>query len=278
MGDFEMKRLALVLLILLPMSFALAADPTPPPVPIRLPAAPVVPTPPAPVPSPLTPTVLTADLLYVIDSDVACLIRTSPAGLVDVASDTGPIKIRGKFVDGTPGKSETRTYSGKFVYTLTAAATGKCELLIFPVGATKDSDIISRLLDCQLAPLPPPVPPIPPTPPTPPDPPDPFEAAAPAFRVLIVYESADLQKYPPAVLATLTSETWRKYVEPKGTWRCFDKDTDLTNSPAPFKKAMGKVDPSKLPYLFVGNGKTGFAGPMPANIDDLMALLKKFGG
>lgn len=195
---------------------------------------------------------------------------------MDVASDTGPIKIRGKFVDGT-GKSETRLYSGKHVYTLTAAGTGKAELLIFPIGATKDSDIISRLLDCQLAPIPPPIPPVPPDPPQPPDPPDPFEGAAPAFRVLIVYESADLQKYPVPQLSALTSETWRKYAESKGTWRCFDKDTDLTNAPAAFKKAMGKAG-STLPYLLVGNGKKGFAGPMPANIDDLMTILKKLGG
>jgi hypothetical protein len=157
-----MKRLSVlfVLCLVLPTS---AQQPSP----IRLPVLP------APVPTPTTVTRLSADQLYIIDSDIACIVLTSPSGLISVSSETGPLKIRGKFVDGN-GKTETRTYKGKYVYSLEAIGTGKAELLVIPANSADESGVIRRTLDVTVAPGP--VPPVPPDPP--PIPPgDPFVKA-----------------------------------------------------------------------------------------------------
>src|SRR5579872_3973338 len=121
--------------------------------PIRLP---VTPAPSPPVPSAITS--LAGDQLYVIDSDVPCIVLASPSGIVSVAEDSGPVKIRGKFVDG-PGKAESRNFKGKTIYTIEAVASGRVELLIVPTGGVA-TDVIRRTLDVSTGqgPIPPPNP------------------------------------------------------------------------------------------------------------------------
>ena len=46
------------------------------------------------------PAVLTAERLYVIDSDVDAVVLASPQGLVKVIKEPGPLRVRGRFVDG----------------------------------------------------------------------------------------------------------------------------------------------------------------------------------
>lgn len=123
---------------------------------------------PAPVPGVQR---LSGDLWYVIDSDVDLIVLTSPAGRIATTKEAGPLRVRGRFVDGT-GKVETRTFAGKHVYTLEAAASGACEVLIVPVGATSAADVLRRSLEVEAGPTPPgpgPGPPPDPPRPTPPD-------------------------------------------------------------------------------------------------------------
>jgi hypothetical protein len=137
-----------------------------------------------------------------------------------------------------------------------------------------------------------PAPPVPPgpQPPNPDDPtPDPFggaQSAAPAFRCLIVYESADLSKLPPAQLTAITSAQVRDYlnthcaVGPDGKtreWRVWDSDTNVSAESPLWQKMMAKKR-TKLPWLYLGNGTKGYDGPFPENTDRLMAILKKYGG
>ena len=107
-------------------------QPTPRPVPaIRLPLLPE-PSPPAPRPEPVEPvpiTELPADRWYVIDSDVQIQVYDSPLGIVSIDRESGPIRLRGKFVDGRD--VETRVYQGPYVYIVEAAAKQS------PVGARK---------------------------------------------------------------------------------------------------------------------------------------------
>jgi hypothetical protein len=115
------------------------------------------------------------DQLYIIDSDVDAIVLTSPVGLIKVTKDAGPLKIRGKFVDGT-GANETRTYKGKAVFTLEPIGTGKAEVIIIPAGALLETDVIRKTLDVTGA--------GPPTPPDPPSPTDPFVATLQAAYAL----------------------------------------------------------------------------------------------
>ena len=121
--------------------------------------------------APVAVTKLNAATFYVIDSDVPCIVTSSPLGLVTVNEEAGPIKVRGVFVDGN-GKAETRTYLGKSVFFIEAAATGKCEILVIPATAKSAADILRKTIDVDAGPIPPgpkpnpkpdPKPPVPPT-------------------------------------------------------------------------------------------------------------------
>lgn len=251
--------------------------------PIRVPSAPVVPQPmPAP-PGPDASLRLVAEQLFVIDSDLPVIVLASPKGLVSVTQEAGPIRIRGKFADGS-GKVESRTFKGKQVVTVEALASGKVELLVVPMGATKEADVIRRTLDVEAGdgPRPPPKPPEP-------KPVDPVDPAAPipaaGLRVLIVFESADLAKMPPAQSAAIYSAKVREYLNANcvvGTdahqtreWRMWDQDTDVSGESKLWQDAMKRPRKS-IPWVIVSNGRTGFEGPLPANADELLALVRKY--
>lgn len=132
------------------------AEPTPPP--IILPDAP--PAPPVPIP-PKTPTKLASDQIYVIRAAIECRVVAGTEGLVKITSETGPLRIRGRFTDGIG--VETRTLTEKYLYIVEAAGTGKTDLIIIPTTG----EVLRRCLDVDNGT---PVPPTPPTPPTPADP------------------------------------------------------------------------------------------------------------
>ena len=114
-----------------------------------------------PPPTPVAVSRLAADNLYVIDSDIPIFLKLIQEGLVTVSEDTGPIRIRAKFVDGA--KVETRTFKGKQIFIIEAAGTGTLDLLVIPVGVTKAADVFHKKLevDVGLDPKPPPDPPVP---------------------------------------------------------------------------------------------------------------------
>jgi hypothetical protein len=165
-------------------------QPAPPAPAIRLPMLPAPPQP-TPVPSPVTK--LGAAQWYIIDADAAVTVITSPPGLVGVGSETGPIKMRGYFVDGKPGVVETRTYAGKNVYCLDAMGTGKVELIIIPSWAKGEKDIIRTWLDVSTGP------PVPPDPP--PGPVEPTDPLWPALKAAFVTDLMD--KASAAKLASI---------------------------------------------------------------------------
>jgi hypothetical protein len=134
-------------------------------------------------------------------------------------------------------------------------------------------------------------PPVPPGPGPGPGPgPDPFgggmTAAAPAFRCLIVYESADLSKLPPAQLTAITSAAVRDYLNahcvagPDGKtkeWRVWDASVNTSNESATWQKVMARPRKS-IPWITIGNGKAGYEGPLPPDVNSTLELLKRFGG
>lgn len=142
------------------LAFAAAdAKPSPVPVPaIKFPDVAPAPGPkpsPAPVVDPTAAVKLTAESVYVIQSDSAFLLFASPENLVTITKETGPLKYRGKFIDGS-GKVETRTLTGKFIAIVEAAGTGKVELIAVPVGADAESIATRRIIEANNGAQPPP--------------------------------------------------------------------------------------------------------------------------
>ena len=129
-------------------------------------------------------------------------------------------------------------------------------------------------------PVPPgPTPPIPPTPPTPPAP-----IADAGFRVLMVYD--DTKAMPQDQTDVLRSTTLRSYLNSKCAvgsdgktkeWRIWDQSTN-SSLDTPLWDAAFKRPRKSLPWILISTGKTGFEGPLPATVDDTLALLKQYGG
>lgn len=142
-----MRLFAHVLACVLAFS-SLGLAQTPAPVPPKLPDV-HFPNPPAPkpVPVPVGPGSafqLKQGVQYVITSSAQIQVIASPAGVLTVSPDVGPLRISGVFSDGT-GSRETRTYKQPFLYIVEATATGgTCELIAVssltdPAGVTRQA-------------------------------------------------------------------------------------------------------------------------------------------
>lgn len=125
---------------------------------IRFPDPPVIPDvmPAPPVPGVQT---LREDTLYVVDSDIPVIVIGSPPGTLSITEEPGPLRVRGKFIDGR-GVAETRTYKGKQVFVIEGTKPGRAEVIVIPVGFKSTADIGRRAVDVDLgtSPQPPPDP------------------------------------------------------------------------------------------------------------------------
>jgi hypothetical protein len=275
-----MRHVCAVGLLLVATLAALAGPPEAKVPPIRLPMTPVAPVvPPAPPPAPVADvSKLAADQWYVIDSDVPVIVLASPAGLVRVTEEAGPVRIKGRFADGA-GKVETRDYKGKHVVTVEAVATGRVEIIVVPVGAQKAADVIRRTLDVYTG-LPPPLPDDPPKPIEPPEPPSPVGP----LRVLFVYETnkplTREQKNAidsPAVEKYL-NEKCSKDAKGAPEWKEFDPHQKFAASFNPTLKALFTDSLAeankKLPAVVIAVGQNAKVYQV-TNEAELLALLKK---
>lgn len=176
--------------------------------------------------------------------------------------DPDPKKVRLRLLGYT---------SGKFRLLAVAAKGGK----------------LSEFAVCQIMvgdePTPTPPGPTPPGP-TPPGPtPTPAPIPVDGFRVLMLYESAEAAKYPASQVAALHSKMVRDYLREKcvkedlGGWHIWDKDVDASAMPKHWQDAL-KRPRTELPWIIISTGKTGYEGPLPADADKTLELLKKYGG
>ena len=105
-------------------------------------------------------------------------------------------------------------------------------------------------------------------------------APFPADRlcVLIVEQTEDRDDYPRSQVDAITSTIWREYVESKGgDIRDLEPAATLINEAEWVPKALA-VPRESLPWLVISDGKTGYTGPFPENLDAFMAKLKEIGG
>lgn len=116
--------------------------------------------------------------------------------------------------------------------------------------------------------------------------PRPDEPVSPGpIRVLIVEETED--RTLPAMrpwLGVLTSAAIREYldshclkVDGRPEWRWLDQHADTSRMSETWREIMRKPRDS-LPWIVISNGQRGTAGPLPASEDEVLALLRKWGG
>lgn len=218
------------------------------------------------------------DEWYIVEADGPQLCWVSFDECLEVEALAGPMTFRGRFAGGKA--VETRTFPGPYIFAVTGVKPGKGELTLAPVGVLEIADVVRQVLTVSGAgPNPPPEPdPIPPGP----EPPIPGDSN----RVLIVYESSQLSSLPPAQSVLMSSANVRDYLRKKCSlgpdgktpeFRIWDKDVDASNVSQVWKDAMA-MPRTAVPWIVVSNGKTGFAGPLPADEATLLTLLKKYLG
>lgn len=159
-------------------------------------------------------------------------------------------------------------------------ASGKAGKYIFVLSAS-DADGLAQTKHVLTIGEPQPEPwPNPPPPPEPePLPPAPIPDAG--FRVLIVYESADMTKYPIETQMILAGSDVREFLKSncisedgKPGFRIYDADIELGGDLEVWKKAMTRERKS-VPWVVISNGKTGYEGPLPKTPTEFLDLCKK---
>lgn len=270
----------LLSILLLASSPLLAADPATvvaTKTPFKFPATrtPIAP----PATSPGDALTLAADSLYVIPSDEPFLLLASsptlPVSPVTITREAGPLRIRGKFLDGD-GKVETRTYSAKHLAIVEPVkdATGRVELIHVPVGATDEKAATRQLVDLGHAPQPPPdkeiaPPPKPQPPPVPPEP-KPVPKAGPLWLVFVddgaSVETAKIATNP-AFLARMKAAGHKVHVYG-------------VNDPAAVRNGYAKAaTKAGLPALVIvdEDGDVVSAVPRPSTVAGVEAEVKAVG-
>lgn len=127
---------------------------------------------------------------------------------------------------------------------------------------------------------PPPAPPGPTPPPPGPTPPPPDAAPIPVagLHVLIVFDKNNPTSLTAAQHNAIYGEKVDTYLRAKAKdYRIYDKDVPLANVPKVWKDAMARPRKS-LPWIIVSNGTTGEELPLPSGTEELMLLLKRYGG
>ena len=226
--------------------------------------------PPVPCPDELTqPTpTITPDTIFVVQSNVPLIALQSPQNLLKISTETGPLRIRGRFSDGD-GKIETRNYSAKYLVFVDAVKPGQTELLLVPHGCTKESDIVRQLLIVNdgTAPRPGPDPK--------PDPkPEPKPPVAKNIRISVVFDVDGMTVEHEAVLNALVA--WNALQEAGNEYRWYDAQTEEPDG----KKAIEQLN-GPLPgivYTDKASGKVLKYGPIPATFDELKTIVKELTG
>lgn len=100
------------------------------------------------------------------------------------------------------------------------------------------------------------------------------------FRVLLVYESDDLDNYPRAQVDAMYSSEVRQYLMancPANGYRILDQHAD-TGLDLPIWQEAMKRERKSLPWLVIDAKGGGYEGPMPADSAALLDLLRKYKG
>jgi len=113
---------------------------------------------------------------------------------------------------------------------------------------------------------------------------DPAPIPLPGLRVMIVEESKERDRLLPGQQAAILGKQVRDYLNAKcvkegmqPAYWIIDKDVPVDGLEKHWRDVFARPRKS-LPWLIVSNGKTGYEGELPKNLDETMAILKKHGG
>lgn len=116
--------------------------------------------------------------------------------------------------------------------------------------------------------------------------PTPDDAPFPAqgLHVLIVHETKDAARLPAGQRTILWSQASREFLDSKcaldgktRAWRIYDPDVDLTHEAQVWRDAMA-VPRQSLPWLCLSNGRTGYSGPLPADVAAFQTIVSQHAG
>lgn len=208
---------------------------------IKLPKTPVIPQ---PLPDVNTTVNLTSDMVYCVDSDVECVVISSPKNKLRIEAKKGPIVVRGKFIDSSTDKIEYREFKGPFLYFVEPNENGLCELLVLPVGGKEDT-LIRRSINANVAPRPPPIPPDPKPKPKP----EPDPVVKDVAWVIMIEETSQRTPEIATFNSHFTTGNGKTKINNIGIqYRSYDKDS---------------LDAITKKYLDVNDG-VGDVGSLPA--------------
>jgi len=227
---------------------------------------------PAPAPQRLPKFVsdLSEETWLVIESQDPIVVTSSPLGHVTVQPEEGPVKVRGKFADGT-GKIETRVFSSKHLYFVNAIKQGKIEILIFtPQVVTEEKDIPRFPLNVMgISPIPPPNP----KPPDPdPKPPDPV-----SDTVFIAIVEDVLNRTPDTAIVMNATAGWVDLTKNGSSFRAYHIETGEVNGKKAIQDAAGLGLPAMVVYDKPG-GKALRAIPLPLTFDGVKRVISELTG
>lgn len=194
--------------------------------------------------SPVTSATLTPDINYVIESDDDGVVLARPMGLVRVTKETGPLRIRGRFIDSPPGsRTETRTYKGPNIFIVDAIGTGTVDLSFIPFGFKSETDIVSRVVPVDMGNAPKPPPDNDPDPkPLPPEP----TPKAELLWIIVVEETGERT---PVTIAVLTDTGYWNKVKAQGHRVVFyDRDQQEAKNYGYVKRAQTVGLPAVIFY------------------------------
>jgi len=118
----------------------------------------------------------------------------------------------------------------------------------------------------------------------PPVPIDPAPIVEPGNRMLIVYESEDVDTYPKEQAVILSATRLRKYLNERCVkdgsgqpeYRILDQHTEFTGGDDGVWPAAMKLERKSLPWIIVSTGKRGASVPLPSTTDETIELCRKY--
>jgi len=237
-----------------------------------------LPSPPVPKPpqKPKFISELSEETWLVIESPEPLLVTSSPLGHVAIQPEVGPVRVRGKFADGT-GKVETRVFKSANLYFINAVSPGKVEILIYHSQLTEEKDIPRYTLNVMgVTPNPPPGPGPKPEPGPKPDPdPIPTPPIAEKIEVFIVDDIQNTKPDTAIVLNQLSG--WNELKDKGHDWRIYSKNDTTTAGKLAIEQAKGTPYPAMI-VRDRATAKVIRVLPLPTTFDSFKRVLSELTG
>jgi len=228
---------------------------------------------PSPPPQPYKPkfiSELSEETWLVIESPEPLLVTSSPLGHVTIQPEVGPVRVRGKFADGT-GKVETRVFKSANLYFINAVLPGKVEILIYHSQLTEEKDIPRYTLNVMgVTPNPPPKP-------DPPKPePDPMPDPASDHLMIEIVEDP-LNRNPDTAIVLSAIAEWNALKDKGHDWRIYS----IRTSEPLGKEAIESAKDVPQPAMVIRDKSTRKVLrviPLPLTMADVKRVLSELTG